>query len=120
MKKFEEVFERIMNGNLLCEKKYTEKDIPMLKKEEKEVRGLLDKIDKIVDSLYIAQKELGYLGRTMGTGKAIKTQSGWNWRKSLGKRDTSTTNAYDKMTDYQDNLNQYISEIQDLLLDLEP
>ncbi len=116
MNTFNEKYKDIMNyKDILQEKKLTAKDIPLLNKEEKAVRGLLKSIDKTVKGMYTAQKELDYLNRNMKglpltKAKHTKVFGGWS---------STATKLYEKLTDYQTTLNDYISDIQEQLIDLE-
>lgn len=116
MNKFDEEYKGIMNYNILQEKKFTAKDIPLLQKEEKETISLLKAIDKAVNGLYTAQKELEYLGRTVKGLPATKAKH----TKALGGFSTTSVKLYEKLTDYQTKLNDYILDLQELQIDLEP
>ena len=116
MNKFEEEYKDIMNyKHILLEKKLTVKDIPLLKKEEKEARSLLKVIDKIVKGMYPAQKELDYLDRNMKGLPMSKTK----YTKAFGSWSSTAEKLYEKLTDYQQTLYDYILDIQEQLIDLE-
>ncbi len=115
MEKFEVVFEKIINGNLLCEKKFTEKDIPILKKEEKEVKKLLAILVTAEKGLYTAQKDLSFLDRNIKGLPSSKAK----YIKPIGSFSDNAVKLYDKVGDYKTKLEDHLNDIQDELINLE-
>lgn len=115
MNKFDDEYKGIMNYDILQERKLTVKDIPLLKKEEKAASSLLKIIDNTVKGMYTAQKELDYLDRNekglpMSKAKHTRVFGGWS---------STATKLYEKLTDHQQTLYDYILDIQEQLIDLE-
>ena len=93
MSKFIEEYNNIMGDNIFLEKKMTVKDIPLLKKEENEVKGLLKSIKKTIGGLYTAQKELDYLDRNVKGLPITKAKH----TKVIGGFSSTATKLYEKL-----------------------